>query len=122
MNKELTIKIYSIFLASLALLGLLAPFLASRPELFDLKLLFNSLIILVAAWCLYKHKKVSIVLLAISAFLYLGGGLYFLYTLNLKLSALIPAFYFSFIVRLSFAIFAAYLLVCGTSTSFRKSS
>lgn len=104
MNRSLAIKITSTVLVLLALVAALLPFIVGQSSLLE------PLIIILTADFLFKSNKLSILLLSISALLYLGGGLIEAYSQGLSPAALRSAFYWSFVVRLLFVIWAAYLL------------
>lgn len=110
MKRELAINITAVLLllASLVTLVLLMMFAAARAELFTT--IAHALLLLVAAWLLYKRHKLAVLVLAISTVGYLAGGWYAANSHNLPISALIPAFYWSLALRVFLVAFVFYLL------------
>lgn len=110
MKRELAINITSGLLLLAGLITLLLPivFASARSEL--LTTAVHALLLLAAAWFLYKRHKLAILVLAIAAVDYLAGGWYAASSHNLPISALIPAFYWSFALRVSLVVFVFFLL------------
>ena len=110
MKRDLAIKITSGFLLLVGLVTLVLPmfFAAARAEL--LTTTAHALLLLVAAWLLYKRHKLAVLVLAISAVGYLASNWYSASSHSLPISALIPAFFWSLALRVSLIAFVFYLL------------
>ncbi|MHB1188548.1 hypothetical protein [Thiobacillus sp.] len=110
MKRELAINITTglLLLAGLVTLVLPMAFASARAELFTTTA--HALLLLAAAWFLYKRHKLAVFVLAISAVHYFAGGWYAANSHYLSVSTLIPAFYWSLALRVSLVAFVFYLL------------
>ncbi|WP_296891647.1 hypothetical protein [Thiobacillus sp.] len=110
MKRDLAINITSGFLLLVGLVTLVLPMFlaATRAELLTTNA--QALLLLVAAWLLYKRHKLEVLFLAISAVVYLASNWYSASTHNLPISALIPAFFWSLALRVLLVAFIFYLL------------
>jgi hypothetical protein len=109
-NRDRTIPIASGFLILFGLVTLLLSLVFS-PSIADALLpIAVAILLIVAGFLLYKRLKLSILILAISALLYLLGGIQEANANNISLLALIPAFFWSFAFRVVLVFITSYLL------------
>jgi len=70
----------------------------------------QGLLLLAAAWFLYKRHRLAVLALAISAGTYFVGGWYAAASHNISVLELIPAFYWSLAIRVLLVVLIFYLV------------
>ncbi len=110
MNRDTVINVTSVLILIFGLASILIPIYFVSG--LDMNLPANSqgLLLLVSAWLLYKRQKFTVVILGISAVMYFVGVSYDADTHNVSLNNLIPAFYWSLLLRVLLVCFVFYLL------------